>query len=440
MPYDIRKSSETVVAPKNLLSRRELLQGASASLAVAAAGTLLAGCGRPAGTPVTPTASAITPDTLPARFSQEEMNHRFSVVRAAMREQGFDGLLLCSRPDGNGDIGYLTGTDVEYAVFGMDGSTLVLGGEGEGELYDGVESRPVEDDLYSNAINAAIQELGLARSRIGVGYLQDIVRLPEGGMNYTTFDRVKRANPRSRFDPASDLLLMVKLPRSAEEIAVLEKAHAISELGLQTLLHTAKPGVLHSDAWLAVYHTMVAASAEFPTRLSLRSGQEGNTGGRPIHERMQAGTICNQEISARVLGYGSQVNQSFLLGGPAPDDWQSAAQYCIDLFHRLVEYIKPGERVMDAVDFYVSEMEKRGPVYRGVIFHSGGNNDGPRWGPGRPEAVDAVFQEGMVFTIKPRIPIRGVEAPTAQFGDGVVVTASGARRLGKRNLEILSVS
>ena len=45
----------------------------------------------------------------------------------------------------------------------------------------------------------------------------------------------------------------------------------------------------------------------------------------------------------------------------------------------------------------------------------------------------------MVFTIKPRIPIKGVEAPTAQFGDAIVVTATGARRLGKRNLEIRSV-
>ena len=76
-------------------------------------------------------------------------------------------------------------------------------------------------------------------------------------------------------------------------------------------------------------------------------------------------------------------------------------------------------------------MLKRGDIFRGVVIHSGGNNDGPRWGPGRKEALDAVFQEGMVFTIKPRIPIKGVEAPAAQFGDGVVVTATGTRRLGK---------
>lgn len=422
------------------LTRREVLSGASAGLAAAAAGAVLAGCNRAPETTLTPAAGGVTPDSLPTRFSQEEITRRFGVVRAAMKAQGFDGLLLASRPDGNGDIGYLTATGGQYAVLAMDGKALVIGGEGAGELHDGVERREAEGGLPSSGINAAIKELGLTRARIGVGYVQDIVRLPEGGMNYTTFDRVKRANPAARFTPASELLLMVKLPRSAEEIAVLEKAHAISEMGLATLMATAKPGSLHSAAWLAVYQTMVGASNEFPTRLSLRSGQEGNTGGQPFHEKMLAGTICNQELSASVLGYGSQVNQSFLIGGPAPADWQSAGQYCIDLLHKLIDFIKPGNRVMDAVDFYVKEVEKRGPGFWGVVFHSGGNNDGPRWGPGRPEAVDAEFQEGMVFTIKPRIPIKGVEAPAAQFGDGVVVTATGARRLGQRKLELVTVS
>jgi Xaa-Pro aminopeptidase len=220
---------------------------------------------------------------------------------------------------------------------------------------------------------------------------------------------------------------------------VLEKATAVSELGLQALMRTAKPGAIHREVWLAVYNAMVGASGEFPTRLSLRSGEEGNTGPRPLEEKMQGGTICNQELSGTVLGYGSQVNQSFLIGGPAPPDWQPAAQYCIDVFNKMVDWIKPGKRVMDGMDYYKAEVEKRGEGRWGVLFHSGGGNDGPRWGPGRPEAADAVLQEGMVFTIKPRIPIKDVKAPAAQFGDAVVVTATGARRLGARKLEILTL-
>jgi Xaa-Pro aminopeptidase len=420
-----------------------MLQGAAAGAAatVGAAllpgGELFAAKGSPAASAST---GAITRGSLPKRWSQAEMERRWAAARAAMKEQKFDGLLVTVRPDGSADTGWLTGAEPQYAVLALNGKLLVIGGDSGGKLHDGVEARPAPDDKYSEGINAAIKELGLASGRIGVGYLQDILRLPEGGFNYTTLDRVKRANPQARFDSAADLLLMAKLARSAEEIAVLEKATAVSELGLRALMKTARPGAVHSDVWLAVYSAMAGASDEFPTRVSLRSGEEGNTGPRPLNEKMQPGTICNQELSGTVLGYGSQVNQSFLIGGPAPADWNSAAQYCIDMFNKMVDWIKPGKRVMDGMDYYKQEVEKRGEGRWGVLFHSAGGNDGPRWGPGRTEAVDAVLQEGMVFTIKPRIPIKGVKAPAAQFGDAVVVTANGARRLGTRKLEILTLA
>ena len=426
----------------HLVSRRELIQGVSAGIAATTAGALLTACNRagepPPGGLASP-AGSLTPASLPQRFSQEEMTRRWSAVRAAMREQGFDGLLVSDRTDGNADVKYLTETNAPYAVFAMDGAALAITEGGGDNLHDGVELREVSDDVWSAGINAAIGELGLTRARIGVGYLQDIVRLPEGGFNYTTLDRVRRANPQARFESAADLLLMVKLPRSTEEIAVLEKATEVSEAGLLAMMEAARPGAIHREVWLAVYNTLISASGEIPTRLSLRSGQEGNTGSRPLQEAMQAGQILNQEISGTVLGYGSQVNHSVLVSGPAPADWEPAAQYCIDLFHNLVDWIRPGKPMREAMDFYQQEVEKRGSGYWGVLFHSGGGNDGPRWGPGRPEAADAVLQEGMVFTIKPRIPIQGVAAPTAQFGDAIVVTATGARRLGKRSLEIRSV-
>ena len=289
----------------------------------------------------TPTAG-LDPSSLPKRWSQQEMHRRWATARAAMKEQKFDGLLVTDRPDGSADIGWLTGSGGQYAVLAPDGNLLVISGDG-GERYDGLQSREAPDGKFSEAINAAIKELGLTRGRIGVGYLQDVVRLPEGGFNYTTLDRVKRANPRARFDSAAHLLLTVKLPRSAEEVGVLEKATAISELGLQAIQRTARPGAIHRDVWLAVYHAMVNAPGEFPTRLSPRSGQEGNTAPRPLEEVMQGGTVCNQELSATVLGYGSQVNQSMLIGGPAPADWRDAALYCIDVFEEMLAWIKPGK-------------------------------------------------------------------------------------------------
>ena len=147
----------------------------------------------------------------------------------------------------------------------------------------------------------------------------------------------------------------------------------------------------------------------------------------------------NQEIAGTFLGYGSQVNHSVCLGSPPPADWAAAAEHCLEVFHSLVDWIEPGKSVKDFSDVYRQKVEERGlGGYWGVVFHTGGAGDGPRVGPTREEGSDLLLKAGMVFTIKPRIPLRDT-SPTAQFGDAVVVTEEGARRLGKRTLEVINL-
>src|SRR5262249_24061439 len=152
-----------------------------------------------------------------------------------------DGLLVTARPDGEADMGWLTATGAPYTLMAMDGHVLAIGGGMDAETPPSGGMRNAPPAQISASIYSPPKELGLSRGRIGVGFLADVVRLPEGGFNYTTLDRVKKANPQARFDSAADLLLMVKLPRSAEEITVLEKATEASELGLAALQRTAKP-------------------------------------------------------------------------------------------------------------------------------------------------------------------------------------------------------
>jgi Xaa-Pro aminopeptidase len=160
----------------------------------------------------------------------------------------------------------------------------------------------------------------------------------------------------------------MKLLHSPEEIAVLEKATEVSEAGLEAMMETARPGVVHREVWLSVYRAMVEASGERPWRVSLRDGAEGNTAlGFPLEGILGEGQILNQEISGSVLGYGSQVNQSVLLGSPAPADWP-AAQYCLDTFHYLLDMVKPGRNVNDLCDFYELRVKARGGKRSGVFL------------------------------------------------------------------------
>ena len=166
-----------------------------------------------------------------------------------------------------------------------------------------------------------------------------------------------------------------------------------------------------------------------------------------MNEIIQAGQILSETLSASVLGYNCQVNQTICVGKPAPTNWESTFKYNIELFEALVDWAKPGRTFADYSTFYKQEIDKRiaklgGKPYTGVVFHTGGAlGDGPRMGWGRDdENSDLVIESGMVFTIKPRVPIPGLPTPSTQIGDGVLITEKGAERLGRRKLEPITVT
>jgi Xaa-Pro aminopeptidase len=384
---------------------------------------------------------------LPTQFSRAERDRRWTRVRAMMRERGFDGLLTpAGDAETSADSRYLTQL-TGWTIFPLDGPVTAVVDAGDRAFREPADPwlsdvRKADDGRWSPAIAEAIRTAGLQTARIGVGRLADVARNLEGDISYTTLQRLRDAWPRARFESATDPLVRVKLARSAEEIAAMEKAAAAGERAIDAMLAAVRPGVVHKDVWLAMFTALTASTGETPSRLAIRAGNEANTStGGPMLERLEAGQIMNQEIAGRVLGYMAQVNHSICVGGAPPADWADAAKYCIDVFHELVDWIKPGRRFMDLCERYVQRAKARSPELSPtwVLVHTCGFGDGPRMGFTRSETPDLVIEPSMVFTVKPRIPIKGIR-PAAQFGDPILVTDTGARRLGTRPLAPRSAS
>ncbi len=394
-----------------------------------------------------PGAEELIPENMPQGFSQQEMAGRWLRVREGMRTSGFDCLIVPMRPEGNADVKYLTESAANWVVFPLEGQvTSIFRRRREAEeAKAGVN---LDIDLRISLLNRSqviidcLKDSGLEKGRIGVGNLEGTLRNDEGGVSHTTLKRIRTALPGAAFSSAADLLMRVKLVRSREEIEVLKLVSRVSELGLRAITENALPGGSHGAVWFKVCEALFEASGEAAPRVSFRAGDEAGTGGgKPLAETLEAGRILNQVISASVLGYLSQVNHSMCLGPQAPADWESSFRFCVDLFHTLVDWIKPGRSFTDFGNFYRRKVEERGEYAGGVVFHSAGPmGDGPRMGPNRAdENLDLVLMPGMVFTIKPRIPIKGVAAPAAQVGDPVLVTETGAERLGRRQLDVITL-
>ncbi len=442
------QSNQTTSRQSTVIDRRALLK-AGATLS---AGALLAGhagiiAAAPRQTISLPGADELVPEKMPKGFSKQEMERRWVKMRRFMEREKFDCLLVPKRPQGNADVKWLSESVANWVVFPADGQPTLIFRRNQ-ERDEIASKSPVDFDLRVSRFNRSqvmvdrLKELGLHKARIGVGSLSGQMRNDEGSVSHITMMNLKDGLPRARFETAVPLLMRVKLQRGPEEIAVLRLVSRVSELAVKAIVETAGVGVMQRDVWFHVFKTLLDATGEAVTTNSIRAGYEANTArGRPLNETFEPGQICGQELSGSLLGYYSQVNHSLCVGPPEPKHWESAFKYAVEIFHTLADAAKPGVSFEEWSQLYRRRVEERGTAWWGVVWHTGGAlGDGPRGGPTRPdENSDLVMQPGMVFTVKPRFAIDGVEAPSAQFGDPILITESGAERLGRREPELITL-
>jgi Xaa-Pro aminopeptidase len=443
------------IESNNGFTRREVLAGSS----VISAGTLLSSCAtmesssRTRNSITIPGMEQLVPENMPKGFSLNELQRRWQKCREWMRRADFDALLVPTRSEGNADVKWLTESGPDWVVFPQQGKPTAIYRVGdEDDSFQGDTGG--EFNVMSSLLNRtdliidSLKQAGITTGRVGVGNLSGTLRKDEGGVSYTSLAKLMREFPAIKFESASDLLMRIKLARGPEEIEALRMSNRVGELAIKASIETAAPGVPQRDVWFQIAKAYLDASGESPGRITIRAGREGNTaGGKPLNEIIKAGQILSETLSASVLGYNLQVNQTMCVGRPEPKNWESTFKYNMDLFDALVDWAKPGRSFADYSAFYKQEIDKRiavvgGKYYEGVIFHTGGAlGDGPRMGWGRDdENSDLVIEPGMVFSIKPRVPIPGLDTPSTQIGDGVLITENGAVRLGRRKIEPITIT
>lgn len=439
------------------VTRRNLLQGASLGVAASLVSPALSGWGQAekaaahTGAAKSGGSAKLTPAQLPQAWSVDEIHRRWAAVRDQMKAANYDCLLvpqhhsgemITERQDGDADVEYLTGITLpfKWVIFPVDGKVTVLSTnqirrEPEEKLAQdrGIEIK-ISDASWSKGIIDSLKEKGLTSGRIGVTNLVASSRQSEGEVTYTTYDRVLKAFPQATFVPDSEILDHVAMIHSPEEIEVFEKAVAVGELGLRAMYATARPNIQQRVVWLAMFNAMVNASGERPWRLSINTGGGGNSAlNRPLEKMLKAGDVLTQECTGTVLGYGTQVNHSIVIGSPAPADWADAAKDAIDTFHDMLALVAPGKTVADICAPFDKRLVARGEKAGALVIHSGGLGTLPRGGS-VGEVGKMVIKTGMVFDIKPVFVLK--DGSNVQIGDSIVVTETGARRLGTRKMVV----
>jgi len=387
------------------------------------------------------------------RFSLAERDRRWAAVRAAMREAGMDVIVVPNNTghstDFQANARYLShvggGGDADIAVvFPLEGEVTAVATSAAPRwpcVQDWTTDVREARRAYGRATVERLKELKVDDARIGISGLGAGTRTPEGTILHGFWVAMRETFPRAEFVDATPLLDQVRFIKSAEEVEVLRKSTEIIEEGVKAKIAHATVGAVDWEVWTAAMCAMMKAGSEIPVHQHWLSGKNPiRTLTRPMFRKLERGDLIIDELEASWIGYRSQIVQPVFVEVADPVHME-LIKIQRDVFNSVMEILKPGITVRELTEATEAtgdkSIPKTGPAAGAEIkltMHGrGAGDDGPivTSSSRNPRDLEAEIRESMVFILKPsaEVEYKG-EKYICTWGDTVVVTGSGAERLG----------
>ena len=210
-----------------------------------------------------------------------------------------------------------------------------------------------------------IRTFPIDNRRDGIGFIIDELEA-EGWLGGTVGLELHsyRPNPvisarfRSAFEEqgtsvtdGSDILREVRWIKSPQEIAYLEHAARIADIGIEAARNTIRPGVTELEVYGEIISAMAKAGGENPgITLPVLSGAKANTGHSLASRKViMAGEQVNIDVSGVYWRYHANAARSFYVGEP-PRDVLEYHNKSSGVFDVIADILKPGLGVAELVN------------------------------------------------------------------------------------------
>ena len=393
------------------------------------------------------------------RFSIAERDRRWKNVRAKMAERGID-VIVCPNNTGNSTDFQANSRYLSHVGGGGDADIAVvfpLNGDVTAFTTSAAPRWPTTQDWtkdvrearrrYGRVVVERLKELKVDNARIGiVGYGEDAgTRTPEGTVGFRFWKQIRDTFPNAELVDATKLMSEIRFVKSDEEIAALQMSMDLIECGIAAELEVARPGVKDWEVWAAAQYAMMRGGSEMPVHCNWLSGQNPRrTLTRPTHRIMERGDMIINELEASWIGYRSQAVLPVFVQVVDPVHAE-LIKVQREMFDTLLPHLKPGLTVRELSELTAATGKKAAPssglaagAVSSLTLHGrGAGDDGPIiTDHARDEAQLAVqLQDNMAFIFKPSTTTPD-RSHICTWGDTVVVTPQGGRRLGKRPHEL----
>ncbi len=379
-----------------------------------------------------------------------------------LREFGVDCWITFTRESEiNGDptLVYLAPSHVTWHsafVIGADGRKRAFVG-----LYDQktVEETGAYDEVtgYVTGIKEPLLDyLGKVNPRtIAVNYSQgsEICDGLTHGMYLTLREFLEELGMAERLVSAEKVVSALRERKSAVEIGYMKDAIRRTEEIFAAVTGFIKPGKTEKE--IAAFILREAEKRDLPTAWGRATCPAVFTGPEtagahysPTDRAVEPGHVLNMDFGVKVESYCSDMQRTFYVlekgETAAPEDVMKGFRTIVRAVEEAKEAMKPGRTGNDidavarsiVVDSGYTEFPHALGHQVGRFAHDGTALLGPKWEKYAQKPFQKL-EEGMVFTIEPRltVPNRGV----VTVEEMVVVTGDGAEWLGRPQKEIILV-
>ncbi len=387
------------------------------------------------------------PVSLP-RLSLAERERRYAAVRAAMAENGLDCIVA---PENTGewdacqpDVRYLTtiggGGTAAAAVFPAEGEPVAIVREPRRvEFWQASQDwvgdiRATREGRWGEAMAAALADRCGGGARVGIAGLAGVLRFPDGTVSSGELHALQDAFPEAEFVDATALMHDIRQVKSAEEIALIERAQVCADAISEAVFEHARPGATEHELYAEMTAAHIRNGGEMPAMLLIGIGKAPNqTFLMPTFRALEQGDILICESEIKYAGYMAQSIEAVSLG-PSGADYERLFDASLSCFEMLMGVIRPGVPYAELIRLWGEHMEKTGLKAAPTMGHGLGlGQDGPTTRPGG-DAQGRIVEAGHCFILKPWATSADGER-AIRAGNTIVVEEGGARRLGRLPME-----
>jgi Xaa-Pro aminopeptidase len=388
------------------------------------------------------------------RFSNAEYERRYNNIRKMMRELRLDCLLIIGGSAAYGrcwfNFRYVTNMMgkaemANYSFFPKDGEPAVVTRPGHSLAGAMLARTAVRNVIVGSpsVLDAIVNEIkarGYDKGRIGIVEYDPYTSIPKNQWDFFTSHL-----SQAEFVFVTKEFIGMRLLKSAEEIAALERSAEIGDIGIRAMQEQVRPGMTEGEVFGIVHEAVLSAGGEMGMiqlgSCSMLDPDINDQRPRPVERVIGERDIINNELGIFYNGYEAQCGKPVVTGEPTAE-YKEMFDIALEGYKRLVPTLHAGRSSADSVAAMKFILDSNYEFYGGFLQGMLGANPRhePQIGFDRVQSAEdrylygpdgrLVYQVGHVFTLQMHIVdkqhTRGLFA-----GDFFAIEDKGPRCLNK---------